>query len=232
MSELELRLADLREAVAFPPTPAFELRPEPSRAARRWRPLTVALAAALVLAAGALALSPGARSAFLELFRLRGATVSRVDRLPEVELIQRAELLGERVSRGEAERRVGFRLLDLGEPDSIHVRAGGIATLVYGDLDEPRLVLSEARGGIFEGFIQKSAGSGTEIERVSVDGLPGLFVSGEEHFVMYRNADGEIDDERSFLAGTTLLWTRGELLLRLEADVDRETALELARSLR
>jgi len=231
MSELELRLHELRAGLEFPPTPSFELRLE-RRPARRLRPLVVALAAVLVLLAGALALSPGARSAFLELFRLKGATVTRVEELPRVERIRRLDLLGELVTRAEAERRVGFRLLDLGEPDAVYVREGAIATLVYGDLDEPRLLLSEARGGIFDGFVRKTGASGTSVERVSVDGLPGLFVSGAGHFVMFRDAYGQIDDDRAFLAGTTLLWNRAELLLRLEADVTRAEAVELAESVR
>jgi hypothetical protein len=232
MTELELRLRDLGAELAFPATPAFDLQLEQTSGRRRLRPLVVALAVALVLAAGALAFSPGARSAFLELFHLRGATVSRVDELPEVDPIERLELLGERVTRREAQRRAGFQLLGLGEPDAVYVRDGGIATFLYGDLQEPRLLLTQARGRIFEGFIQKSAGSGTEVERVTVDGSPGLFVSGDDHFVMFVNPDGEIDDERSFLAGTTLLWNRGDVLFRLEADVTRAEALELAGTLR
>ena len=230
MTELELRLSELGRELAFPPTPGFELDLAP--APRRRRPLVLALAALVVLLAGTLALSPGARSAFLELFHLRGATVSRVDELPEVELIGRLDLLGERVTRAEAERRAGFRLLDLGEPDAVYVRGGGLTTFVYGALDEPRLLLTQARGGLFEGFVAKSAGSGTDVERVTVDGSPGLFVSGADHFVMFRDADGQIDDERSFLAGTTLLWNRGGVLFRLEADVTRAEALELAGTLR
>jgi hypothetical protein len=230
VTELELRLSELGRELAFPPTPAFELQLD--RAPRRTRPFVLALAALLAVLAGTLAFSPGARSAFLELFHLRGATVSRVDELPEVELISRPELLGERVTRAEAERRAGFRLLDLGEPDAVYVRDGGITTFVYGDPDAPRLLLTQARGGLFEGFVQKSAGSGTDVQRVTVDGSPGLFVSGDDHFVMFRNADGQIDDERSFLAGTTLLWNRGDVLFRLEADVTRAEALELAGTLR
>jgi hypothetical protein len=231
MTALELRLAELGRELEFPPTPELELRLERTPRSRR-RPLVLALAALLAVLAGTLALSPGARSAVLELFHLRGATVGRVDELPDVERIGRLDLLGERVTRAEAERRVGFRLVDLGEPDSVYYRAGGIATLVYGDLDRPRLVLTQARGGLFEGFIRKSAGGGTEIERVTVDGTPGLYVSGDEHFVMFRNGAGQIDDERSFLAGTTILWNRGEVLLRLEADVSRGEAVRLAESVR
>jgi hypothetical protein len=231
VSELELRLSALRDELAWPETPRLEATFDrrPARAPRM-RPLALALAVLLAVLAGVLALSPGARSAFLEIFRLQGATVERVERLPEVEV--RAIDFGEQVSQEEAERRVGFELLGLGEPDAVYVRDGGIATFLYGDLQEPRLLLTQARGRIFEGFIQKSAGSGTEVERVTVDGSPGLFVSGDDHFVMFVNPDGEIDDERSFLAGTTLLWNRGDVLFRLEADVTRAEALELAGTLR
>lgn len=234
MSELELRLASLRDAIDYPPTPdlatAVERSLGPQRARpSRLRPLALAFAVAVaVVAAGVLALSPGARSAFLELFRLQGATVTRVDSLPEVELI--AFDLGERVTREEAERRVGFELVDLGEPDSIHVRAGRVATLVYGPSDRPRLVLSQFRGAVWDGFHKKAVGSGTSIESVTVAGEPGLFVSGDDHYVMFVGGDGRVTDERTALAGNTLLWNRGPLLLRLEADVPRDEALELARS--
>ncbi|HSO01673.1 MAG TPA: hypothetical protein VLS46_04045, partial [Gaiellaceae bacterium] len=137
---------------------------------------------------------------------------------------------GEQVSRAEAERRVGFALLDLGEPDSVHVRDGRIASLVYGDPERPRLVLSQLRGGIYEGFVKKTGGSGTTVEEVTVGGEPGLFVSGDEHFVMFRDENGQIADERTYLAGTVLLWNRGDLLLRLEGDLTRDEALELAES--
>jgi hypothetical protein len=234
VNELELRLTSLAEAVEYPPTPDLataverSLGPRPAARPSRRRVLAVALAVALAAAAGVLAFSPGARSAFLELFRLQGATVTRVESLPEVELI--AFDLGERVDREEAERRVGFELLDLGEPDAIYVRDGRVASLVYGPLERPRLVLSQLDGAVWDGFHKKAVGTGTTIENVTVRGEPGLFVSGEEHYVMFVDGDGLVTDERTALAGNTLLWNRGPLLLRLEADVPREKALELAES--
>lgn len=65
---------------------------------------------------------------------------------------------------------------------------------------------------------------------MTVNGSPGLFVDGADHFVMFRDQHGTISDERTYLAGTVLLWNRGPLLLRLEGDLTREEALELARS--
>jgi hypothetical protein len=233
VSELELRLASLADAIDYPATPdlaaAVEQALEPGVRRRiRLRPLAVALAVALAIAAGVLASSPGARSAFLELFRLQGATVTRLESLPQVELV--APDLGERLSREEAERRVGFELLapsGWGEPDAIHVRDGRVASLVYGPRERPRVVLSQLDGSVWDGFLKKAAGGGTRIEEVIVGGERGLFVSGDEHYVMYLS-EGRVLDERTSLAGNVLLWNRGPLLLRLEADVSRDEALELA----
>jgi hypothetical protein len=230
MSELELRLSALRDEIAWPETPQLEPAFEPARARRLpLRPLALGFAILLAVLAGVLAFSPGARSAFLEIFRIRGATVERVESLPNVPA-QRVDF-GERVSREEAERRVGFELLDLGgEPDAIFVRPDGLASGVYGGPARPRLVLSQARGAIYEGFVKKTAGGRTIVRDVTVEGEPGLFVTGADHFVMFRDENGSISDERTYLAGTVLLWNRGLLLLRLEGDLTLAKALELARS--
>ena len=230
MNDLERRLQELGAEIAYPATPRFELALDRRPARRPWlRPLVVGFAVVLAVAAGVLALSPGARSAFLEIFHIRGATVERVESLPDVRA-QRIDF-GERVSREEAERRVGFELLDLGDdPDAIFVRPDGLASVVYGDPAHPRLVLSQARGAIYDGFIKKTADLGTIVDEVTVDGEPGLFVDGPQHFVMFLDENGLISDERTYLAGTVLLWNRDELLLRLEGDLTEEEALELAES--
>ena len=76
MKALERRLQQLAGEIAYPATPSFELDFEP-RAARTpfLRPLALGFAILVAVAAGVLALSPGARSAFLEIFHIRGATV-------------------------------------------------------------------------------------------------------------------------------------------------------------
>lgn len=235
MSELELRLLALREEIDFPPTPQLAAATERSVARisprrRSRRPLTLVLAIVLVAALGVLAFSPGARSAFLELFHLRGASVSRVEQLPQVELIERAELLGVRVPLATARSQAGFELADLGEPDSVYLRGDGLVTFVYGPIERPRLLLSQIRGSVWDGFVKKVANIGVSVEEVEVDGEPGLFVSGEPHFVMYRDPNDAIQEDRAYLAGTTLLWNRGDVLFRLEADVARDEALELAQA--
>ena len=229
MSDLELRLIALRDEVAWPETPAFELAFDAERARRLpVRSLALGFAILVAIFAGVLALSPGARSAFLEIFHLEGATVEQVENLPEVE-VQTIDF-GEEVSREEAERRVGFKLVDVGEPDSVFVRGRRMASLVYGSVQKPRLVLSELRGTVWDGFVKKVGSSRTRIEQVTVDGERGLFISGDEHFVMFLDPNSVIRDEPTFLAGTVLLWNRDGVLLRLEGDMTRAEALELARS--
>ena len=104
--------------------------------------------------------------------------------LPEVEA-QRFDF-GERVTRAEAERRVGFELVDLGEPDAIFVRGDRVASLVYG-------VGATSRGSCSR---SSAAGSGTASSRRSAaparassrsrsTASAGLFISGDEHFVMF-----------------------------------------------
>jgi hypothetical protein len=231
VNDLERSLRELGGEIAWPATPRFELDLEPVRprfVLPRLRPLALGLAILLAALAGVLAFSPGARSAFLEIFRLEGATVERVETLPDVPA-QRIDY-GDRVTRAEAERRVGFELLDLGDPDAVFIRGDRMASLVYGDPDRPRLVLSQLRGSVWDGFVKKAGSRGTTIEEVTVEGERGLFISGDEHFVMFQDERGNITDERTYLAGTVLLWNRDGLLLRLEGDLTRDQALELARN--
>jgi len=230
MSDLERRLQILGGEIAYPPTPRFDVGFERQPVfGARLRPLALGFALLLAVLAGVLSFSPGARSAFLEIFRLRGATIERVESLPQV-AAQRLDF-GRPVSREEAERIVGFELLDLGKPDGIYVRDNRLVSLLYGDVNSPRLILSQLRGSVFEGFIKKTGSSGTSIVEVRVDGERGLFVTGDEHFVMFRDETGAITDEPTYLAGTVLLWNRGPLLLRLEGDLTRSEALELAESI-
>jgi hypothetical protein len=231
VNELEQRLVELGEVIEYPATPSFdldfELRPV-AGSPRRRRAAVLGLAIVVMLIGGVLALSADARSAFLEIFRIRGAVVERVDRLPEVDVSSTD--FGERVSRADAERRVGFELVDLGSPDAIFVRDDLFVSLVYGPTNRPRLVLTQARGAVWDGFVKKIAGTGTTVQLVDVNGEQGLFVSGEAHVVMFVDGTGAVRDDRMFLAGNTLLWNRGQLLLRLEADAMLEEAIALART--
>jgi hypothetical protein len=241
MPELEAALRALD--IAFPPAPdlapAVEARlSEPERRPGRLsrlldRPRLVLVLAVLVAAFGAvLAASPGARSAFLEIFGIEGAVVTRVERLPEITPSQSLDGLGERVTVGEARNRAGFAVLEpegLGEPDAVYYKAPGMVSFVYGRDPDVRLILSQIDGRLEEAFVKKLAAEGTEVRYVTVQGEPGLFVTGEPHFFTYVSRYGDFEEEAVYLAQDVLLWERGALTLRLEGVFALQEALELAK---
>ncbi len=238
MTGLEPRLRGV--GIEWPETPALAAAVErrltagpPPRRARR-RALVLALAALAVALAATLAV-PGARSAFLELFHLKGATVQVVEKLPPVVPSTSLDRLGEKVSLAEARRRAGFDLVEpesLGEPDAVRAGNGGMVSFVYGEGLDVRVIFSQAPGRTEPVFLKKLAGGGTIVRHVTVSGEPGLFISGEPHFFMWVGEDGSLRDEPVYLARDVLLWQRGRLLLRLEGELTLERALAVARSVR
>ena len=48
--------------------------------------------------------------------------------------------------------------------------------------------------------------------------------------MLYEHPSGAVREAPARLAGNTLLWQRGDLTLRLEADITKERALAIARS--
>ena len=117
MSELELRLNALRDEIAWPETPSLEPAYEPRRpgAPRACAPLALGFAVLLAVLAGVLALLPGARSAFLEIFqhpRRHGRAGGRAARGRRA--AARLRRAGQPRGGGASRR---LRLVDLGEPD-------------------------------------------------------------------------------------------------------------------
>lgn len=238
MIELEPRLRGVE--LEWPETPALAAAVERRLAAtpppRRARPRALVLAlAALAVALAATLAVPGARSALLELFHLKGATVQVVEELPPVVPSTSLDGLGEQVSLAEARRRAGYDLVEpeaLGEPDSVRAGNGGMVSFVYGEGLDVRVIFSQARGRTGSAFLKKVAGSGTVVEQVTVSGEPGLFISGEPHFFSWVGADRSERFEPVYLARDVLLWQRGPLLLRLEGELTLERALAVSRSVR
>jgi hypothetical protein len=255
MTELERALTRLGDELAFPKAPDVSGRvlarlagAEPARPRRR-RLLVIALAVLAVALAAAMAV-PQARTAILEFFRLRGATVQRVETLPRVPEIDpeiaRMLELGRPVpvEDGRPLLRPDTVLVPsaLGAPDSAYVSRSvpGKVTLVYEPgPGVPRSdytgvgVLVTQFGGIFddEEYISKLAGAGTRVERLNVGGFPALWLEGGPHFLFYRLPDGRIQEDSGRLAGNTLLLERGDVLVRIEGEISRERAIEIAESL-
>jgi hypothetical protein len=247
VSDLERRLAVLRDDVAWPPTPdlasavAARVASEPRRRRRArprlrpaLRPATVALAALVValVAAGTLAAAPGVRARIADWLGIGAVRVERVDRLPDVGPARDLGL-GRRTTLAAARRaaRVPVPTIGaLGAPDAVYVSrpAPAGASLVY--LARPGLpaathgigaLLTMLPGGDVA-LVKKLLGAGTSVTSVDVDGALGVYISGEPHVVTPPNR----------LAGNTLIWVRGDTTYRLETALGRAAALRLARSVR
>jgi hypothetical protein len=237
---LERELRALQDA--FPPTP--DLAPgvrnriggaRPSRLRRR---LVLAAAVLAVVVAAVLAASPDARSTIRDWLGIGGAEVVRVNELPEVDPQLDPPAFGAPVTRDEADAATSFPLRfpeELGEPDALYSREeapGGMVIAVYGEAPHYRAVYVQWVGESAEPSFYKVAAGGTPVERVGVNGGRGLWLSGSPHLVYWFGTDGDDHPDQVFLAGNVLLWEDGPLSYRIEADVSKEQALELARSLR
>jgi hypothetical protein len=216
-----------------------------------WRRLAVAGLAIVLLAVAVLIASPGTREAVARRLGLRGIGVELGGPPPTVTTTpgERLDLgLGERVTLEEARRRVDFPVLvpqsaGLGRPDAVFVSEavppGGRVDLVWrarpglpaSAFTDAGLLITEFKGQPTPEFIKKVAVAG-QVEFLEVGGEPAYWFSGEPHFFTYRDSAGNFREERTRLAGNTLIWQRGELTLRLEGELSKEEALRIAESMR
>jgi len=230
VSELEARLSEL--AVEWPEAPDVaprvraRLEARPRR--RLWPRIAVPVAVLALVAA-----VPPARSTVLDWLGLDGVKIERVPKAPTPAPSLTPLDLGERVPLATA------KLVpdELGAPDAVY-RADDVVTLLYrprGGLPESEntgagALITQLPGRTNEIYIRKFAGPDTTIERVTVDGEPGFWLAGDSHGVLYEHPSGDVREAPSRLAGNTLIWQRGAVTLRLEADITKKRALAIARS--
>jgi hypothetical protein len=82
-------------------------------------------------------------------------------------------------------------------------------------------------------MIEKTIGSATRIERLTVGGDPAFFITGADHGFAYLLPGGDAAFETQRLAGPTLLVERADgVLLRVEGELSREEAVRIAESFR
>jgi hypothetical protein len=192
--------------------------------------------ATLAVAVGAAMAVPQSRAAILEFFGLRGVEIQRVEKLPPVPR-QTTLDLGDEVTLEQAAARAAFDVVipeELGDPDHVYYLdfpVGGMVSFVYGDTQEPRALFTQFRATV-EDAVHKKVLEDTRIEPLRIEGEPGFWLTGEPHLFYYVDAQGRFDDENIRLAGNVLLWERGLLTLRLEGDLSRAEAVEIARSVR
>ena len=217
MTELERQLRALAVEVDWPSTSPPDLQLEPRQHARSLRPLWIALAVLLLALAIALSV-PSARSAFLRVLHLGGATVERVDVLPPAQERPLAAGLGPIAGPAEVRAALGapMRLPKDARSAQVHLR-DGIASVV---LATPQpVLLSELANGF---LLKKIAATTTNVEWLQVGSAPALWISGDRHVVFLPAAPPR-------LAGNVLLWEAGAVTYRLEGrGLGRTAALRLA----
>jgi hypothetical protein len=226
VTDLEAALRELD--VDWPATPDLttavmtRIAAEPARrrwrlpAARGWRARLAYLCAALVVAGGGtLAASPGARSAVLEWLGLKSVKIERTE--PRI---------GAKLDLGPAiELPPGTRTPKaLGKPEAYDTRLPDgtrIVSLVY---DGPILVqVFKAR---VTPFIEKTVGMGADVERVK----DGYWITGAHGFA-YESANGGAFEEQR-LSDKVLLIERDGQLIRVEGNLTKARAVEIADSIR
>jgi hypothetical protein len=234
MSELELALQRLGGELEYPQTPDLagrvRLRLAEGRRPLAWRrPLLIALAALFVAVAAVMAV-PQARSEILDWFGIGGVTIRYVDELPPVEKQQADLQLGEGMSLEEARELPSFevrvpRRKGLEDPDVYRGDFGQVSFL-YGSEEKPRLLITQLLG---TGWLEKLIRTGTDVELVTVGGAEGAWLEGGEHVVFFPS----IGPESQRLAGNVLILERKDgATVRIEADVPKEVAIRIFRSMR
>ena len=240
MTPLERELQALSSALDWPDTPDVSALVVSRTADARPRPVVrrrLALALAVVLAALVAVLAvPPARTAVFDWLGIGGAQIVRVDDLPPVSPTPGIEFLGDRVTLDQARARAGFAFADPPDderdPDQVLVAPGTRVTYVWRENDRVRLLVTQFPGDATEpGLVKKLVSAATSIQMLDIDGHRALWLEGGPHAVLFVAPDGNIRDDLGWLAGNTLLVENGAVTLRIEAQVERADAIEIARSL-
>jgi hypothetical protein len=144
----------------------------------------------------------------------------------------------------EARTQVAFAILlptELGPPDAVYVASPNQVSLVYapraGLPAAPQaasvgLLLTEFRATLQDAFFGKGVPANARLEEVRVGAGRAFFISGAPHSFFYLDPSGQTRDERSRLAGNTLLWEQSGLTLRIESALGRDDAIRIAGSVR
>lgn len=261
MSELEQRLSELATAVEWPGTPPLAARVSAelgSAAAQRpvlasWGGRRWAMAAATVLVAAAalLAYAPS-RDAIAGWLNLP-ALIERVQHPPSPSPLP-AGPLGQRLGLGRpttlaaAQAHIAWTIdapAALGRPDEVYTQqppdgpAAGEVTLVYAARPGipvaaqtgVAVLLTEARGAVDTDLFGKMVGPTATLEEVTVAGHRGYWIEGQPNVFFFLDANGNVRNETMRLAANTLILDDNGTIVRIEGNLTKAQALDIAGSL-
>jgi hypothetical protein len=255
---LEQRLSVLVAEIDWPATPDLAGRVRarlatPAPAQRAWFQNRWALAAAavLVVLAALIAYTPS-REAIASWINVH-TIFTRVNQLPTPSP-QPSGPLGKRLGLGnpttldQAQSKVSWHIVvpaSLGSPDEVYLQLPpdgppqGEVTLVY--QSRPGLktsgqtgvavLVTEANGAVDAQMFGKMLGDGTTLEEVTVNGHQGYWIAGQPHIFVFIDANGQFRSETMRLATNTLLIDDNGTVIRIEGDLTKAQALEIAASL-
>jgi hypothetical protein len=258
---LERALVDLGPALALPAEPDLVARvsasiragsaPRDHRVSLRPRRALAFVTAAFVLIVTSLALafSPAAREAVADFLGIGGVRIKvGPERGPTPTAAPGENLsLGVETTLAEAQDRVDFPIRVpsvLGLPPNPNAvyhsdfPPGGRVSLVYRAqpdwLPEARasgvgLLIMEFEGAAEPDFAKKLSAE-HQVEFTDVNGSPAYWVEGQ-HTLFFLDANGRQRTDTLRLSANALIWTEGDMTLRLESELELEDALTIAESM-
>jgi hypothetical protein len=215
---------------------------------RRW---TLA-AVAVLIALAALAAYPPSRDAIANWLNVH-TSIQRVPHLatpspqPPGPLGERLGL-GGRTTLAGARKQVAWPIVlpsSLGQPDEVYLQlppdgpSQGEVSLVYSSRpDIPvsgetgvAVLVTEARGAVDTNFFGKMLGPGTTLEVVAVAGHQGYWIAGAPNVFFFTDSNGDVRNETMRLATNTLILDEGGTVVRIEGNLTKAQALQVAASL-
>jgi hypothetical protein len=214
------------------------------RSHTRRRVLVAVAAILLVVVTATLAINKS-RDAVADWLGLRGVEIEQTHE--PVRGLGNNLHLGRAVSLAEARAAVDFEPLvaaraQYGRPDAIYLADapdGGRVTFVYA----PRpglvpaagsgvgLLITEFQATVEEPVLRKTAGPGTTVEVLDINGQRAYWLDGEPHAVAFTDRNGKLFQDEARLAGNTLLFGNGTRTIRIESGLTKAEALALAAAL-
>lgn len=209
---------------------------EPVSSPHRWRPahrIAAAVAAALLVLATAMAVSPTVRAAVFDLLRIGGVEIHENQPPPVTPPVSvDPPLPGERdVTLAQARTEAHFPLklpAALGPPVTVRLIEDARVVSMAFESPHGEVRVDQFDGGLAPMFAKFAYAA--DVRDVTVRGTHGIWVD-RPHPVLYTDEDGQFHDETARLSGSSLIWEKDGITYRVEGDLTQAQALEIGESL-